>query len=359
MTEIPLTRDITFHADDGCEYIYSLYRNQFKYNHEIETTYSATECSLEGVEASYQNKKVIMGVWVFDEGILSLDLNIYRGTVIVTACGATIANVEKLLVLARTLAPEDEGLVDDTIACQFWRYSTEGPKQSKRDLDALEWADIKDNYPHASGLDHLMTTFKPGIGGQLILMQGLPGVGKTSALRALAYEWRKWAVLHYIVDAETFFGAHADYMMQVLIEDSNKRQPWDFEEEDVIPEEDKWRLIVLEDCGEMLKPDARQEVGQALSRLLNVCDGLIGRGLKFLVLVTTNEDVGKLHEAVSRPGRCAARVEFKPFTIDEANAWLASHGSNEEVTSKQSLADLYAKINHFENQIEEAPMGFR
>ena len=42
--------------------------------------------------------------------------------------------------------------------------------------------------------------------------------------------------------------------------------------------------------------------GQGLSRLLNVSDGLLGEGLRAVVLVTTNEPLRRLHPAVVRPG---------------------------------------------------------
>lgn len=42
-------------------------------------------------------------------------------------------------------------------------------------------------------------------------------------------------------------------------------------------------------------------------------DGLIGQGFNLLVLVTTNEPVGKLHPAVVRQGRCLAEIEFGPL----------------------------------------------
>src|SRR5256886_15351988 len=87
-----------------------------------------------------------------------------------------------------------------------------------------------------------------------------------------------------------------------------------------------WRVLVLEDTGELLSAEARIAVGQGLSRFLNVVDGLIGQGLRVLVLVTTNEELRKLHPAVARPGRCAANVEFKPLTGAEATAWLERHG---------------------------------
>jgi hypothetical protein len=65
--------------------------------------------------------------------------------------------------------------------------------------------------------------------------------------------------------------------------------------------------------------DAKARTGQALSRFLNVVDGLIGQGLRLLVLVTSNEDLGKLHPAVNRPGRCIQKILFQPFTSVEAH----------------------------------------
>jgi hypothetical protein len=103
-----------------------------------------------------------------------------------------------------------------------------------------------------------------------------------------------------------------------------------------------WRLLVLEDTGELLTPDAKSIIGQGLSRFLNVVDGLIGQGLRILVLVTTNEPIKTLHPAVARPGRCAANIEFVRLSTDEANTWLESAGSSERVERASLLADLYA-----------------
>ncbi len=87
----------------------------------------------------------------------------------------------------------------------------------------------------------------------------------------------------------------------------------------------RWRLLVLEDADELLRADAKKETGQALSRLLNVADGFLGQGERVLVLITTNEPLGRLHPAVIRPGRCLAEVEFTPLTAAESAAFLG-HG---------------------------------
>ena len=62
----------------------------------------------------------------------------------------------------------------------------------------------------------------------------------------------------------------------------------------------RWRLVVLEDSGELLAADARALAGQALTRLLNLSDGLLGEGLGVIVL---------LHERLTDlPERHAARA---------------------------------------------------
>jgi hypothetical protein len=103
-----------------------------------------------------------------------------------------------------------------------------------------------------------------------------------------------------------------------------------------------WRLLVLEDTGELLTPDAKTIIGQGLSRFLNVVDGLIGQGLRVLVLVTTNEEIRGLHPAVARPGRAAANIEFVPLPGDEAKAWLERRGVPNAAAEPRTIAHLYA-----------------
>src|SRR5438552_1204993 len=97
---------------------------------------------------------------------------------------------------------------------------------------------------------------------------------------------KAWCRFHVIVDPEQFFGTGADYMMTVLLE----RTDDDNAARDENPTDSLWRLLVLEDTGELLSVDAKDRRGQGLSRLLNVCDGLLGQSLNVLVLITTNED---------------------------------------------------------------------
>ena len=119
-----------------------------------------------------------------------------------------------------------------------------------------------------------------------------------------------------------------------------------------------WRLLILEDTGELLSADARIQAGQGLSRFLNVVDGLIGQGLRILVLVTTNEEIGRLHPAVARPGRCAAKILFTPIPPEQANAWLAERDHDATVSAPLTLAALYAIVEGWDAVTERQATGF-
>jgi hypothetical protein len=107
-----------------------------------------------------------------------------------------------------------------------------------------------------------------------------------------------------------------------------------------LADEGQWRLVVAEDCDEYLRADARARAGASLGRLLDLCDGILGHGLRVVLLLTTNEDVGRLPPAVVRPGRCLAQVPFERFPHAQAEAWL---GAGAQVPRESlPLAELYA-----------------
>ena len=104
----------------------------------------------------------------------------------------------------------------------------------------------------------------------------------------------------------------------------------------------RWRVLVAEDTGELLAKDAKSQMGQGLSRLLNVVDGLIGQSLPTMVLITTNEKLQGMDDAVTRPGRAGSIIEFQPFTAEEANHWLVSKGHAPTQGRKpKTLAELF------------------
>jgi hypothetical protein len=248
----------------------------------------------------------------------------------VTAVSDELAR--SVLEQATTDAVEPPTPEDETVEIGFWNLTQHGPRRRSRQIDASTWPEIRANYTAraATAIDELVRITPETLPGRLLLLYGPPGTGKTTALRALAREWRHWCQLDFVLDPERLF-AEPSYLTEVVVgrDDEDER---------------RWRLLLLEDCDELIRSDAKQSTGQALSRLLNLTDGILGQGRQILVAITSNEDIGRLHPAVIRPGRCLGRIEVGMLGYSEATAWLARAGVPEagSAPATATLAQLYA-----------------
>ncbi len=276
------------------------------------------------------------------------------GTFEVSVAAADGAAASELAeALAATIRVEP-GPRDTRVAVAFWSgpggdlLSAPGPRW--RRLALPRFAAIETNYAVAMRSQLAEFCSRPGgdtLPGRLALWHGPPGTGKTWALRALGREWNEWCDLHYITDPERLLGGDTAYMLQVL---AGRSEPLDLDEDDDEARrepEERWRLLVLEDAGELLGVTAPAEIGRGFARLLNIADGLLGQGTRALILVTTNEALGKLHPAALRPGRAMATLQFAPLSAAEASEWLAERGLDRRISSP---ADVHVAA--------PAPVGF-
>lgn len=259
--------------------------------------------------------------------------------------------------LGRALADAPDR--DERVPVWFWSGGSGAlgsAHGSMRRLDMPSLDAIRDNYtpPVLASLVRLAAIHPPDLPpGRLILWHGAAGTGKTWALRALGLEWRDWCELHYVTDPERLLGGDGSYMMDLLL--GSDELDWISAQDDAAL---RWRLLVLEDAGELLAADAPARVGLGFSRLLNTVDGLIGQGTRALVLVTTNEPLGKLHPAVTRAGRRLAETEFTPLAREDAQHWLAARGVEHALSGPTSLADLFAVIDNRERSPQQPVVGF-
>jgi hypothetical protein len=282
------------------------------------------------VVASHHGERTSTQVIRRDDGALRIVLD--SGWVLTTLACATPDGLDELEAIVRHQLPPSPPPEDDDreVAITFWANGAPRPRVMTRELEVPTWAEIGQNYAAetAAALEDLFALRPPLAGGRLVLWHGPPGTGKTNALRALAWEWRDRVTTHYVSDPEAFLG-DPGYLQAVLLGPAYAR--------------DAWRLIVLEDAGELLAPDAKEQAGQGLARLLNLTDGLVGQGLKVVILITGNEPLDRLHPAVARPGRCAASIEFRRLDRQAATAWLGRHG-HPAPSPAATLAELFARL---------------
>lgn len=277
-----------------------------------------------------------------------------HGRVSCRVLARTAGEAASLLETVHRLLPESTGSDEPGVRVTFWTFSEGHVDRTARRINVPDWTSVRPNYHDRTRthLDALMDRSPDRASGKLILWHGPPGTGKTWALRALLHEWKGWAEAHYILDPEKFFGQSPNYMMSTILDQEGDMG----DDEGGVPK--KWRLIVIEDAAELLGQAARLEVGQGLARLLNVCDGLVGQGLRVLILLTTNEDVGTMHPAVIRRGRCIANIRFDPLSPEETREWAVAHGVTADSSRSTVLAELFA-ADQIATPRAQVGVGFR
>lgn len=242
----------------------------------------------------------------------------------VQVAGDTKATSDEVFEKVRLAFPEKKiEKTEKKLKMDFW-YLTNHPTSVQREIVVPDWESVKNNYSVAvaSEIEELIKLKEPLDDSKLIILNGKPGCGKTFLLRTLLWEWREWATPSFVLDPEALFNSPS-YLLNLVLDDEDDDYP---ELNSGAEPEKKWRVIVLEDADNFISVESKTNNCQAMSRLLNILDGLVGQGLKILFIITANEDEQKIHEAVKRPGRCLANISFEGLPENQAREWLESKG---------------------------------
>jgi hypothetical protein len=291
--------------------------------------------------------------WRQPDGVVLIDQHA-DSTVKVSVASNDPGTAQQILSEIDKVLAREEPSGDTVVQMLFW-HAAETAEITQRQIEVAQWNDIAANYAAQTRqqLAELMEGFRPAKNkGRLLLWHGEPGTGKTFAIRALAWAWRDWCRFEYVIDPDRLF-ASPSYMIEVAVEGPAGHFLFDDKWNSAT-----WRLLVIEDSGELMALDGRNQLDQALSRLLNLTDGILGQGTNLLILVTTNEELGSLHPAVRRPGRCLSEIEFRRFNRDEATTWLQKAGSDAKIGQALTLSELYA-LRDGQKPFKPKTIGFR
>ncbi len=171
----------------------------------------------------------------------------------------------------------------------------------------------------------------------IVLLHGLAGTGKTTYIRHLMSTIKKKFIFlspecaHYLSDS-SFIKFLLDYRNSILI---------------------------IEDAEKAVK--ARTENGEsATSNLLSLGDGLLSDSLNIQVLITMNNELSTIDEALLRKGRLIARYDFKELDKHKAQKISDSLGYKSKIDRDMTLAEIYNQNDmNFSTHKTIKEIGFR
>ncbi|HVI41863.1 MAG TPA: AAA family ATPase [Anaerovoracaceae bacterium] len=165
--------------------------------------------------------------------------------------------------------------------------------------------------------------------GRLLLLNGIPGTGKTYIVRGLLNDLK----------SGTFLMAAPE-----MVSDLTKPQ---FIKSMLDAAQNKFAkgplYLIIEDADIALLRRSGDNMG-IISSLLNLADGLLGSAFDLRIIATTNANKLDMEPAILRPGRLCKSIVLDKLPAEQANTLLKSLNpeSNKTYTTSTILAEVYA-----------------
>lgn len=221
---------------------------------------------------------------------------------------------------------------------------------SKQFIRCPYWNDIRMNYAASSQkkVEALMGLKEPYHHGKIVIWNGLPGTGKTFAIRSIMMHWKDQFQYTVISDPE-IFAQNPAYYHAIAGDSEGQYEYGDHGEPTRVKANRKRSVFIMEDSADLIISESRSNHFDKIGKLLNMTDGLIGQGREDVFLITFNEQIQAIDKAFLRPGRCIMQHEFSPFSVSEANEWMAAKSSAYRFAQRHgneiTLAEMYSKLS--------------
>ena len=154
----------------------------------------------------------------------------------------------------------------------------------------------------------------------LVILHGEKGTGKTSYIKHLVSKYPNRKFVYVPASMISLLGDPS--FGSFLITLSN-------------------HVVILEDCENAIRDRKQTGSAASVSLLLNMTDGLLSDDLGVKFICTFNEDMKNIDDALLRQGRLVSKYEFKPLSIEKANAILSELGYEASLTKPLSLAEIF------------------
>lgn len=188
---------------------------------------------------------------------------------------------------------------------------------SKYKLDIID-SNYNDNFVEAYA--NILKFLKTDSNG-LILLTGEPGTGKSSFLMHLTSVCKDLNSRFVFIPASYAFILSDPSFLPFAVSNLNNS------------------VLVLEDAEEILKDRAAGGSG-AVSNILNITDGILGKLVKVKLIATVNK-THIIDSAVVRKGRLKLSYTFEKLSVDKANNLYVKLGKEIITEIPTTLADIY------------------
>jgi len=215
------------------------------------------------------------------------------------------------------------GKEDNKVQLNWW-YSDEHGEFNDRHLDLeFNYQVYDEHYPYIKGgLESYFREYQKS-SAPILLCMGEAGTGKTSFIKHFIKTYKLNTMVTYddrIMSSDFFY-------IQYLV-DTQKQ------------------LMVIEDADVLLSP-RESDANPAMSKLLNISDGLIKLESKKIIFSTNIQTYSKIDSALIRPGRCFDVINFRKLTHEEAvNGCKAANLPEVEENREYTLSEIFNRREH-------------
>lgn len=172
----------------------------------------------------------------------------------------------------------------------------------------------------------------------LVILSGVPGVGKTTFIRYLTSKLKK----NIIFVSPDMVNSITDPAFIPFLMDNNNS------------------ILIIEDAEPALEKRSSGGRNSAVSNVLNLTDGLLSDCLNISIVATFNTGTKSIDDALLRKGRLLMNYKFEKLNIEKSKALLKKLGHSEvEVTEPMTLSDIYYYGENNNAEVKERKIGFK